>query len=105
MVEQPPIDEVTRRIVAAFQPRRIVLFGSRARGDARLDSDLDLMIEMETTREPAERILAVYELFGSRRWAMDVVVYTPDEVQRLSSVHGTLAAMIAQEGKVLYERP
>ena len=43
---EPPIEEIARKIVEAFRPRRIVMFGSRARGDSRPDSDLDLMVEM-----------------------------------------------------------
>lgn len=73
------------------------------RGAARADSDIDLMIEWETDARPAARASAIYELFGLRIWAMDVVVYTPAEVRRLRDVHGTLLNVIEREGRTLYE--
>lgn len=102
---QPPIDEIARKIVEAFRPRRIVMFGSRARGDTRPDSDLDLMVEMETDDSPAQRVRAIDALFGLRRWAMDLVVYTPQEVAEQRQYRNSLIRVIESEGKVLYEQP
>ena len=102
---EPPIDEVVRKIVEAFRPRRIVMFGSRARGDTRTDSDLDLMVEMETADPPAQRARVIDALFGLRRWAMDLVVYTPVEVQEQRQYRNSLIRAIEAEGKVLYEQP
>ena len=95
----------TRTIVERFHPKRIVLFGSHARGEAGADSDLDLFIEMHTSRRPPERAIEVSAAFGLRPWPLDVVVYTPEEVQRLRGVSGTLLSTIEKEGKVLYEQP
>lgn len=103
MVE-PPVDEIVEKIVAAFRPRRIVMFGSRARGEAGSESDLDLFVEMESDRSPWDRIRDVSRLFARRRWAMDLVVYTPEEVRQFKGMLGTLLYTIEREGKVLYER-
>jgi predicted nucleotidyltransferase len=81
------------------------MFGSRARGATRPDSDLDLMVEMETADPPAERARAIDALFGLRRWAMDLVVYTPLEVQQQRQQRNSLIRVIESEGKVLYEQP
>ena len=97
--------EVTRRIVERLDPHRVVLFGSHARGGAGRDSDLDLFVEMETDDRPPKRAARVAALFGLRRWPLDVVVYTPDEVARLRGVGGTLLSEIGADGQVLYERP
>jgi len=105
MINENTIASVTRTIVERFHPRRVVLFGSHARGDADQDSDLDLFIEMETTRRPPERAIEIASVFGLHPWPMDIIVYTPEEVRRLRATHGTLLEEIEREGKVLYEQP
>jgi len=104
MTDSELLTDITKKIVEHFHPRRIILFGSRARGEARAESDLDLFIEMETAASPPERAVEVSSIFGLRPWSMDLVVYTPAEVERLRGVNGTLLALIEAEGKPLYER-
>jgi uncharacterized protein len=104
MVE-PPINDIVRQIVAAFRPRRIVMFGSRATGTNGPDSDLDLMIEMETSAPPLERVRMVDRLLGLRRWAMDLVVFTPEEVAEQRQYRNSLLQVIEAEGRLLYEQP
>jgi len=105
IMDQRFIAEVTDKIVERFAPRRVILFGSHARGCAGPDSDLDLFIEMETDQRSPERAIAVSALFGLRSWPLDVVIYTPQEVGRLRNVTGSLLTRIEAEGKILYERP
>ena len=105
MTDTALFEHITRTIVAKFNPRRIVVFGSHARGEARADSDLDLFVEMETPASPPERAVEISSAFGLRPWSLDVVVYTPEEVRRLRGINGTLLSLIEAEGKVLYERP
>jgi len=105
MTQGALLEQVTRTIIERFHPKRIVLFGSHARGDASSDSDLDLFIEMQTSRRLPERAIEVKAAFGLRPWPLDVVVYTPEEVQRLQGVNGTLLSTIEKEGKVLYDQP
>jgi predicted nucleotidyltransferase len=104
MVDASLLNTITRTIVERFHPRRIVLFGSFARGDAGPDSDVDLFIEMESTQRPPERTMEISGAFGLRPWPLDVVVYAPDEVRHLRGVRGTLLATVEQEGKTLYEQ-
>jgi uncharacterized protein len=98
--------EVADRIVAAMRPWRIVLFGSRARGDARDDSDYDIFVEIEVgamrPREFARQILA---LFPNRRWSLDLKVRPPGEIERRRDDPGTIEWDIAREGQVLYADP
>ena len=105
MTQASLLAHVTQTIINRFHPKRIVVFGSHARGDARPDSDPDLFIEMETPRRPPERAIEVSEAFGLRAWPMDIVVYRPEEVRRLRHVNGTQLSVIEKEGKVLYEQP
>jgi predicted nucleotidyltransferase len=104
MTQAALLEHVTKTIVERFRPRRIMIFGSPARGEAGPDSDLDLFIEMDTPRRPPERAIEVSEAFGLRPWPMDIVVYTPEEVRRLRHVNGTLLSVIEKEGKVLYKQ-
>jgi predicted nucleotidyltransferase len=104
MTQAALLEHVTKTIVERFRPKRIMVFGSHARGNARPDSDLDLFIEMDTTSRPPERAIEVSEVFGLRSWPMDIVVYTPEEVRRMRKVNGTLLSVIEKEGKVLYEQ-
>ena len=105
MTQAALLEHVTKTIVEHFHPKRIVVFGSHARGEASPDSDLDLFIEMDTPRRPPDRAVEVSEVFGLRPWSMDIIVYTPEEVRRLRHVNGTILSVIEKEGKVLYEQP
>ena len=105
MIDDLSPEQIAERIVAAFNPLRIVLFGSHARGDCRPDSDVDLLIEMPSELSPAERIRAVDRLFMPRCWPMDVVVLTPEEVVGQRASRNSLVCTAEREGKVLYERP
>lgn len=97
------LDEITGAIVERFRPRRIMLFGSRARGDALPDSDYDLFIEMDTDLALLQRSTAVQRLFPRRRWAMDVIVFTPGEVRRWRNDIGSVVYSVEREGRTLYE--
>lgn len=105
MTDSKLLQKITSAIVNRFHPNRIILFGSQARGERTVTSVLDLFIEMETQAPPPERAVEVSSLFGLRPWSLDVVVYTPEEVQRLRRVRGALLSVIEAEGKVPYERP
>lgn len=102
---EPPIGDVVRKIVEALHPQRIIMFGSRARGEAGAGSDLDLLIVMHTDLPPARRIMLVDGLFGLRSWPMDVVVYTPQEYHEQQRYRNSLVRSIEPEAKVLYEQP
>jgi uncharacterized protein len=101
-IDNKLIEHVTETIVQKFHPRRVVLFGSYARGDAGPDSDLDIMIEMESELPPFQRAVAVSRAFSSRDWAMDILVYTPEEIRRLRQQFGSFVNIIEAEGKPLY---
>jgi predicted nucleotidyltransferase len=96
------LQEVVRRIRQAGNPHRIVLFGSRARGDAMADSDLDLLIIEESTlprhKRPIPYLRALLGLFPAK----DVVVYTPAEVAEWADVPNAFVTTALREGRILY---
>jgi len=105
VVDEARLAQIVGAIVERFHPRRILLFGSRARGEHQPDSDVDLFIEMESPDPPHERKCKVRSLFPDRRWALDLVVYTPAEVLQYRPMRGLVLSLIEAEGKVLYEQP
>lgn len=96
------VQEVTRKIVERFHPKRIVVFGGYARGDHGPDSDLDLLVEMDSAKTFWSRIPEIDSLFQPRDWPMDLFVFTPEEVAQDRDINGTLVNLAEREGKVVY---
>jgi predicted nucleotidyltransferase len=76
-VTEPLLEEINQRIIAPFQPEVVVLFGSYARGEPTLDSDLDLLVVMASDEPTAQIIRRVAEVAQVRFLPMDLLVYTP----------------------------
>jgi predicted nucleotidyltransferase len=99
----PKLAEIVRRLVDAYEPARIYLFGSLARGEAGPDSDYDLLVVVPDDA-PAERKdgkLAYRVLWGTGA-AADVVVWERSRFDRRARVVSSLPATVLREGKVLY---
>jgi predicted nucleotidyltransferase len=96
--------EIVRRIRLIGDPIKIVLFGSRARDEARPDSDIDILIVEESDLPRYKRapryLRALVGLFPSK----DIVVWTPDEIEEWDRVPNAFITTALREGKVLYER-
>ena len=96
------LEEITRRIVAALQPKRIILFGSYANGRPTPDSDVDLLVILETTQKPAERQVAVSRLIRPRPFPVDILTRTPQEIEESLRKQDPFIQEILAQGKVLY---
>lgn len=95
--------EVVRRLVAAYQPERIYLFGSMARGDAGPDSDYDLLVVVPDDAAPELRDgKRAYEVLWGTRTAADVIVWEKSRFDRRAHVVSSLPATVMREGKLLY---
>ncbi len=101
-----PMEEMVRRIVEGFDPLSVVLFGSHARGEAKRNSDVDLLVVMPSGSVPdnhkvtAEILRALKDVPAPK----DVVVTTPEEIERRGDLVGDVLRPALREGKVLYER-
>jgi len=98
------VREVTQKIVDRFNPKRVIAFGSYARGEHGPESDLDLIVELESEKPFWERTIEVGRIFLPRDWALDLLVYTPEEFAEERELWGSFPQMISEEMKVLYER-
>lgn len=93
---------VMESIVSTFHPRRVVVFGSQARGDARPDSDLDLLVIFDELDDRRERRVQLRRLMSHEAFAKDVLVATPADVERPPL--GSVLADAVREGVTVYER-
>lgn len=98
------LDEVVARIVAAVHPDRIILFGSRSRGDNRRGSDLDLLVVKASDLPRYRRSPPIYLALRDIQVPMDIIVYTPEEIEDWKAVRQAFITTAVREGKVLYER-
>ncbi len=98
------LEEIVRRIVAVADPDQIVLFGSRARGDAAPESDWDFLVVKSGV--PHRRRLAqeIYlGLFGVAA-AVDVLVYRPEDVEAERDCPWSVVSTAMNEGRVVHAR-
>jgi predicted nucleotidyltransferase len=91
------------RIVRELHPDKIILFGSYAYGTPNGDSDVDLLVIMETAASPTERYLAVSRLLWPRPFPVDIIVKRPDEIELALRQGDFFIAEIVNQGRVLYE--
>ena len=94
----------TQRIVKAFNPERIILFGSYAYGKPTSDSDVELLIVMESDQRPVARAASVSKILRPRLIPMDIMVRTPDEIRHRLEIGDYFFQEILEKGRVLYER-
>ena len=99
----PILVEMVRRLVDAYDPDSIYLFGSRARDEARHESDYDLMVVVRSSEMAfTARCQQAYLLLCGLRAGKDVIVLTRDEFNRKRNVVASLPATVLREGKLLY---
>lgn len=98
------LDEIIRRIVKVAQPEKIILFGSAARGEMGPNSDLDLLVVKSGNYHKGRLTEEIYmHLFGVGQ-AVDVVVVTPQDIERYLDTFCLVIEPAIREGKVVYER-
>ncbi len=76
------LQDIARRIVPRFQPQRIILFGSHARGQANSDSDIDLLIVMDTESSNRSKANEIDLMLADRTMPVDIMVLTPEQYEQ-----------------------
>ncbi len=103
-----PIDEkiaqMVNKLVKAAKPEQIILFGSRASGSPREDSDVDFLVVMPLTKSRRRLEGDLHAALADAELAKDIIVVTPEELDRFRDVSGTIVQPALATGKVVYRR-
>jgi predicted nucleotidyltransferase len=101
-IPQEAIDEVVQQIAERFHPQKIILFGSYARGEPRPESDVDLLVVMDTPLKESQESLEIRRHLGVM-FGLDLIAYTPKRLQERLEMGNWFLREVLQEGKVVYE--
>ena len=99
------VQRMVERIVTQFGPLRVILFGSRARGEATDESDVDLLVVLENGADKRASAVAIRRSLSDMPIAKDIIVSTPDEIRRRGELVGSVLRPALREGRVVHERP
>jgi uncharacterized protein len=101
-IPQKAIDQVVKQIVERFKPQKIILFGSYARGNPHPESDVDMLVVMDTPLKESKISLEIHRhlnvMFG-----LVLVVYTPQHLGERANMNDWFVLDIRKKGKVVYE--
>ena len=103
MISNELIDGIKKRLVDAFAPEKIILFGSQARGTADERSDVDILVICSFAGKRRRLMLEMDRALQGLGLARDIMVLTPEEFERDRHIPGTIARPAWREGRVLYE--
>jgi len=98
------IRAVAKQIADKFQPDKIILFGSYAYGKPRPESDVDLLVVMDTSLRSRQQRLEISRALSPRPFPLDVIVHTPQQIQERLEMGDLFLREITSRGKVIYER-
>ena len=104
-VTREALNKVIHQIVEGVQPEKVILFGSYGYGSPTNDSDVDLLVILETSDRPADRYLAISRLIRPRPFPLDILVKTPAEITQALEKGDFFIQEIVMKGQTLYERP
>ena len=102
--ESTVLEELTRRIVDKVDPEKLILLSSRARGEAREDSDYDILIVAESSEPRWSRTIPAIHSLIEIDESVDMIWWTRVEIEEWSEVRSHLITRAMSEGRVLYEK-
>jgi predicted nucleotidyltransferase len=96
------IRELISQIALQFQPRRIIFFGSYAYGKPQPESDVDILVIMETDLRESEQALRIRQQINPQ-FGVDILVYTPSRLEQRLKLGDSFLQEIIAKGSVMYE--
>ncbi|MBU7005801.1 nucleotidyltransferase domain-containing protein [Phosphitispora fastidiosa] len=104
MVDNQKISIIVEKLVKAYEPKKIYLFGSFAWGKPQEDSDLDILIIVDHSEQKTyKRMKPAYQALRDMRVSKDILVYTEEEFEKLALEPSSLFYKIKLQGVKLYE--
>lgn len=102
-IETSLIEEIVRRVVETVHPEKIILFGSQVREETHPGSDMDLLVIADSKEPRYRRSAPLYGVLSDVLVPMDILVYSPEEVEEWREVRQAFVTTAIREGKVFYE--
>ncbi|MBM4308688.1 MAG: nucleotidyltransferase domain-containing protein [Deltaproteobacteria bacterium] len=96
------LEEIIRRVIQVAQPERIILFGSAARGEMGPHSDVDLLVIKKGEFHQGRLTGEIYMNLHGVGQAVDVIVVTPEQVEKYRNNHYLVIAPALRDGKEVY---
>lgn len=103
-INEDLISDITRLIIKAVDPEKIILFGSYAYGKPSKNSDLDILVIMRSKLPRYKRSVPIYKVLAGMLIPKDIIVYTPQEVEEWSDVPQAFITTAVTRGKTIYEK-
>ncbi len=104
-IPQEAIDDLVRQIAEKFHPQKIILFGSYARGNPQPESDVDLLVIMETKMRELQQALVIEQSLDMDLFGLDLLVKTPQTLAERIALGDSFLKEITRDGRVVYEAP
>lgn len=105
MISEDIIKKAIERLVEVAKPRKIYLFGSYARGDARKQSDLDFLVVEQVLKSRRKEMIRLHDAIRSMRIPVDILVTSESTFNEWADVPGTVMYKVKTEGQLCYEKP
>jgi predicted nucleotidyltransferase len=103
MIMDPRIARILN-LLKGYSPEKVILFGSQARACSDSYSDIDLIVVKETEKPFLDRTKELLKIIKPT-FAIDIIVYTPDEFQKMLSQGNAFLEHVLEEGEIIYEKP